>query len=198
MFARKISRLRASVAYVAYVARDERGNIVIKTTNIKAVYATIDLLAAAWPQCFSGPVSGRRPLKVGIGKEIAAATEGAITPEELNVALQHYVGAKAYQRQLREGAQRVDLDGSPAGTVTAEQAARARRHIERLEARHSARVRAKGLAMEAAARKAKAEAEQVQREAEEAKRAEEIAAGKRKPMLRLPRQRAAVAAQQSA
>jgi ProP effector len=91
------------------------------------VYATIDLLAATWPNCFSGPVSGRRPLKVGIGKEVAAAASGAITPEELDAALQHYVGAKSYQQQLREGAQRVDLDGSPAGTVTAEQAAGARR-----------------------------------------------------------------------
>jgi ProP effector len=153
------------------------------------VYATIDLLAATWPNCFSGPVSSRRPLKVGIGKETAAAAEGAITPEELNAALQHYVGAKAYQQQLREGAQRLDLHGNPAGAVTAEQAARARRHIERLEARHSARVRAKGLAIEEAARKAKAEAERAERQAESPKR---VAAG-RKPVLRLPRSAAAFA-----
>jgi ProP effector len=162
------------------------------------LYATIDLLAATWPKCFSGPISSRRPLKVGIGKEIAAAAEGAITPEELDAALRHYVGAKSYQQQLREGAQRVDLDGNPAGTVTSEQAARARRHIERLEARHSARIRAKGLAMEAAARKAKAEAEAAKQASEESKRAAEIAAGKRKPMLRLPRSVAARAAAQLA
>jgi ProP effector len=155
--------------------------------NIKAAYATIELLASTWPKCFSAPLSGRRPLKVGIGKEIAAAAAGAITPEELDAALQHYVGAKAYQQQLREGAQRVDLDGNPAGTVTAEQAAMARRHIERLEARHSARVRAKGLAMEAAARKAKTEAEAAKRTAKEARREAEVAAGRRKPLLRLRR-----------
>jgi ProP effector len=150
------------------------------------VYATIDLLAATWPRCFSAPLSGRRPLKVGIGKEIAAAIEGAITREELDAALRLYVGAKSYQRKLLEGAQRVDLAGIPAGAVTADQAARARRHIERIEKRQSAQTRARGLAMEESVRKAKAEAEQVQREAAAAKRAAEIAAGKRKPLLRLP------------
>ena len=163
-----------------------------------AAYATIALLASTWPRCFSAPISGRRPLKVGIGKEIAAATEGAITPEELDAALRLYVTHKGYLRKLREGVQRVDLDGNPAGTVTAEQAATALRHVERLEQRHSARVRAQALANEEAARKAKAEDEQAQREAEEARRAAEIEAGKRKPLLRLTRSVSASAAVEAA
>jgi ProP effector len=162
------------------------------------VYPTIDLLAATWPRCFSAPLSGRRPLKVGIGKEITAAAEGAITPEELDAALRLYTTQKGYLQKLREGAHRVDLDGNPAGMVTADHAARARRYIERIEQRQSARVRARGLAMGEASRKAKAEAEAAKQAAVEAMRAAEIAAGKRKPMLRLPRQRAAVAAQQIA
>ena len=59
------------------------------------------------------------PLKVGIGKEIAAATEGAVTPEELDAALRIYTGSKMYLKKLKEGAERVDLGGNPAGTVTA-------------------------------------------------------------------------------
>jgi ProP effector len=152
--------------------------------DIKAAYATVELLAATWPQCFSVKLAGRRPLKVGIAKDIATAAEGAITPEEQGAALHVYTSHKRYLRTLQEGAQRVDLDGNPVGTVTAEQAAAARRRIERLEQRHSARVRANGLAIEAAARQAKAEAEGVNRAAE-------VAAGKRKPLLRLPQSAAA-------
>jgi ProP effector len=148
--------------------------------SIKDVYATVALLAATWPKAFSVEFAGRKPLKVGIGNEIAVATEGAITQAELDAALNLYCSHKSYLKKLREGAERVDVDGNPVGTVTAEQAATAHRRIQRMEERHSARVRAHGLAIEEAARKAKADAE-------EAKRAAEIAAGKRKPLLRLPR-----------
>jgi ProP effector len=151
--------------------------------NIKEAYATLELLAATWPNCFSVKLADRRPLKVGIAKDIATAAEGAITPEELGAALHVYTSHKRYLRTLQEGAQRVDLDGNAVGTVTAEQAAAARRRIERIEARHSARVRTNGLAAEAA-----------KRAAQEAERAAEVAAGKRKPVLRLPRTATAAAA----
>jgi len=155
-----------------------------------AAYVTIELLASTWPKCFSVAFAGRRPLKVGIGTDIATATEGAITSEELEAAMNLYCSQKRYQNTLKEGAQRVDLDGNPAGVVTAEQAAYARRRIERIEARSSARTRARGLAKRAAALKAKTEAEEAKRADEEAKRAVEVAAGKRKPLLRLARQAA--------
>jgi ProP effector len=155
--------------------------------DIKAAYATIALLVATWPKAFSIEFAGRRPLKVGMGKDIAEATKGAITPEELEAAMNLYCRHKSYLKKLREGAERVDLDGNPVGVVTAAQADYARRHIERIDARKSARVRARGLAIEAAVLKAKAEAE-------EATLAAEIAAGRRKPLLRLPRPVAASAA----
>ena len=158
--------------------------------NINTAHATIELLASTWPACFAVKFRDRKPLKIGIAKDVAAATEGAITPEELEAAFGLYTRQTGYLKALKEGAVRVDLDGNPAGTVTAEQAAMARRHIERIEARRSAQVRARGLAIEAAALKAKAEAE-------EAKRTAEVVAGKRKPLLRMPRQGAAAAAQQS-
>jgi ProP effector len=155
--------------------------------NINSAHATFALLAEAWPRCFAIIFRDRKPLKVGIGKDIAKATEGVLTPEELDAALTLYTGSKPYLRAMTEGAARVDLEGNTAGTVTAGQAATARCRIERIEARQSARVRARGLAMEAAALKEKADAE-------EAKRAAEIAAGKRKPLLRMPRHMAGSAA----
>lgn len=138
----------------------------MKRKNLDA----ISLLASTWPNCFAATRRDRKPLKVGIGKEIAAATEGAISPEELDAALTVYSSSKPYLKAMREGAVRVDLEGNPAGVVTADQAATARWRIERIEARKSAEVRARGLAIEAAAIKAKAEAEAAKRAAEEAKR----------------------------
>jgi ProP effector len=156
--------------------------------NFNAAHATIELLAAIWPNCFAVSFRDRKPLKVGVGKEIAALVEGAVTQEELDAALTLYTGSKPYLRAMTEGAARVDHDGNPAGTVSAEQAATARWRIKRIEARHSARVRARGLAIEEANLKANAEAD-------EATRAAEMASGKRKPLLRMPRQDAAGVAQ---
>ncbi|HEY1244031.1 MAG TPA: ProQ/FinO family protein [Hyphomicrobiaceae bacterium] len=162
--------------------------------DTKAAYATVELLAATWPKAFSVEFAGRKPFKVGISKDIAAATEGAITPEELETAMSLYCNGKPYLKKLKEDAERVDLDGHPAGTVTADQAANARRRIERIDQRQSARVRARGLAIEAAAQNTKAEDEAEKRAAEEAKREVEVRAGKRRSLLRLPRTAVATAA----
>jgi ProP effector len=162
--------------------------------NLTTAYATIELLASTWPNCFAVKFRDRRPLKIGIADDVAAAVEGAITSEELDAAFAVYTRQTGYLRALRQGAARIDLDGNPAGVVTADQAATARRHFERVLARQSARTRARGLAIEEAALKAKAEAEEAKRAAEESKRAAEIAAGKRKPVLRLPRPVVAAAA----
>lgn len=156
--------------------------------SLKAAYATIELLASTWPKAFNVKFADRQPLKIGIGKDVAAAVEGAITSDELGAAFALYTRQAGYLTKLKEGAIRVDLDGQSAGLVTAAEAAHARCQIERIEARKSARARARGLAIEAAARKAKAEAEETKRVAEETKRAAEVAVGKRKPTLRLPRQ----------
>ena len=159
--------------------------------NLKEACATIELLASTWPNCFATRPADRTPLKVGIGEDIAAAAEGAITPEELSAALALYTTQKGYLKKLRDGATRIDPDGNPVGTVTAEQAAYARLRIEKIEARASARARARGLARRDAALKAKTAAEAARKVAEEARRAEEVAAGKRKPLLRLTRSAAA-------
>src|SRR5262245_13476775 len=97
--------------------------------DINTAHTTIALLAEAWPNCFAVQFRGRKPLKIGIGKDIAAATAEAITPNELEAALGLYTKQLGYLKALKEGAVRVDLNGAPAGTVTAGQAAMARRHI---------------------------------------------------------------------
>jgi ProP effector len=88
-----------------------------------AVYAALDLLCEVFPACFKQYEKRRLPLKVGIHHNILAALAGAITPQELGLALAIYVGNKSYRSGLVAGAVRIDLNGQPAGTVTPEQAA---------------------------------------------------------------------------
>ncbi|MBB3190948.1 ProQ/FINO family protein [Halomonas cerina] len=73
-----------------------------------------------------------RPLKVGIHKELA---EREPWPEKLvRRALAGYVNLPRYLKSVREGAERIDLAGAPAGRVDAAAAEHARHKLERLQA----------------------------------------------------------------
>jgi ProP effector len=113
----------------------------------------IEVLADLWPVTFAVDPRARRPLKIGIDRDILAVADGAITPEELRAALCAYTGAKAYLKALREGAARISLDGVVAGSVSAPEAKHAQWLLERRIAKESARMRARGLAQRAQALK---------------------------------------------
>jgi sRNA-binding protein len=83
------------------------------------IAAVLDLLAETWPKCFFIYEQRRLPLKIGIHQDIIAVLDGAGTPIELRRALAYYCRNRSYLRHLRAGAVRIDLDGNPAGTVTA-------------------------------------------------------------------------------
>jgi hypothetical protein len=51
------------------------------------VAAVIAVLAEMFPKCFSVYEGRRRPLKIGIHRDIGAALDGAVTPAELHRAL---------------------------------------------------------------------------------------------------------------
>lgn len=95
-----------------------------RTTAAQAA-STISVLADLWPRAFVVYERRRRPLKIGIDHDIAVAAAGAITADELKAVLRYYVGNLGYLLACREGAERVDLDGNAAGTVTAAEAAHA-------------------------------------------------------------------------
>jgi ProP effector len=102
----------------------------------------IALLAETYPRCFAVYQARRRPLKIGIHKDILRELDGALTPDELSAALRYYTGNKHYLLALRPGAQRVDLDGEPAGAVTEDQAqaaaaALARRYESERQKQHA-------------------------------------------------------------
>ena len=73
-----------------------------------------------------------RPLKVGIHEDLAALEPW---PEKLvRRALACYVNLPRYLKSVREGAERIDLDGAPAGQVDTGAAEHAHKKLERLQA----------------------------------------------------------------
>jgi len=95
-----------------------------RAAKIAAARALIERLCEIWPRCFFLYQRKRRPLKLGVHRDIAALDD-AIAPRQLSSALRYYVGNRFYLAACREGADRIDLDGKPAGKVSAEEAANA-------------------------------------------------------------------------
>jgi ProP effector len=93
--------------------------------SLAAIQAAIALLVEAFPKAFFMYERRRRPLKIGIHLDILAVMDGAITPEELSNALRVYVHNNYYLNVCRRGAVRIDLNGEPAGEISAQDAARA-------------------------------------------------------------------------
>src|SRR5690554_5325051 len=91
-------------------------------------------LLAEWYQRYPGAFfkGHTRPLKVGIHEALA---EQEPWPEKLvRRALACYVNLPRYLKAVREGAERIDLDGKPAGHVDAKAPEHARKKLERLQA----------------------------------------------------------------
>ena len=74
----------------------------------------------------------RKPLKLGIHHDLAAALGEA---EHLNAALWYYTRSIVYLKAQKAGANRVDLDGNGAGSVSEEQALNAQRAIAGIHAK---------------------------------------------------------------
>jgi ProP effector len=90
--------------------------------RIEAAKAIVELLAERWPNCFFVYERRRRALKIGIYLDVLAAADGAITPNELKLALRLYCSNRGYLLACREGAARIDLNGNAVGVVTNEEA----------------------------------------------------------------------------
>ncbi|MCP5425335.1 MAG: ProQ/FinO family protein [Gammaproteobacteria bacterium] len=73
-------------------------------------------LSLRWPAIFN--IYYPRPLKIGIHMDLVQA---GFDPAYIKRALTGYCRSHRYRRILVEGKERIDLDGQPAGRVTAEQ-----------------------------------------------------------------------------
>jgi sRNA-binding protein len=69
----------------------------------QAIMATLELLAARWPLAFSIYEKHKKPLKIGIDQDIAAALADVIVSDELKSALRYYTGNIGYLLACREG-----------------------------------------------------------------------------------------------
>jgi ProP effector len=89
------------------------------------VLQTRAALAAKFPKCFCPKGAPKRPLKVGIGVDLAVRCP-EIPHDLLRKALtDYYLGASYQVALLKVGAERFDLDGNICGAVTEQQSARA-------------------------------------------------------------------------
>jgi len=108
----------------------------------QAIAATIALLAELYPKCFFVYQERRRPLKLKVHLDIQAALDGAITPAELHQALGYYCSNPTYLDRTRAGASRLDLNGEPAGAVTADEAAHAKAMLAGIRVKNANRAAA--------------------------------------------------------
>jgi ProP effector len=91
-----------------------------KGFNTDTALKVTTALAMRWPACFQMLETRRRPLKVGIHHDIMAA--GGFAEAELRFTLGWYTRNPRYRDGLVAGAERVGLDGQPAGAVSVEEA----------------------------------------------------------------------------
>jgi ProP effector len=90
-------------------------------------------LAQMFPRTFFVVGAARRPLKVGISRDLMAAGTG-LSRARVRHALHHYTRSIGYLTAMTVGAARVDLNGEPAGSVTADEAAHAAERLARIRA----------------------------------------------------------------
>ena len=146
------------------------------TTTKQDLDAALARLAEAFPQTFVlEKYRPHRPLKVGIAADIPARCP-AIDRRVLSVALSVYTRRLMYLRGLVAGAARLDLDGNPAGEVTARDAEYAAARLAGILASREIKLTAAVQADKSAAR-----ADPVAAPAPAAK-----VLPKEKPVLRLP------------
>ena len=129
----------AAATAAATTTTDVGARLVGRSAEATDAAATTDApspqaLLAEWYQRYPGAFfkGHTRPLKVGIHESLA---EQEPWPEKLvRRALACYVNLPRYLKAVREGAERIDLDGKPAGQVDAKAAEHARKKLERLQA----------------------------------------------------------------
>jgi ProP effector len=93
-----------------------------------------EFLAATYPQTFAGKGDEKRPLKLGIDKDlIKAGLPGFIVCRALN----DYTAGPTYRRNLIAGADRIDLNGDAVGVVTEDEAEAAAQRLSLQMARAS-------------------------------------------------------------
>ena len=99
-----------------------------KSKNRAANMAALQQLMDAYPKTFDR--TNVRPLKIGIQEDLVA--DEKVAKNKIKRALASYVRSLNYYRSLREGAERIDINGEAAGTVTKEESDYARDKLKEI------------------------------------------------------------------
>ncbi|OOF66278.1 RNA chaperone ProQ [Rodentibacter sp. Ppn85] len=118
-----------------------------KLTNNKEIIA---YLAEKFPLCFI--LEGEaKPLKIGLFQDLAEALkeDERVSKTQLRHALRQYTSNWRYLHGCREGAERVDLYGNPAGVLEAEHVAHAAEQLAEAKAKFAEKRKAELVAKKA-------------------------------------------------
>jgi ProP effector len=77
-------------------------------------------LAALYPKTFFVREQDRRPLKLGIHRDLNSDTTHGLSSNDVRQVVGQYCSSAGYLASCTEGAERIGLDGEVTGTVTAE------------------------------------------------------------------------------
>jgi ProP effector len=99
-----------------------------KFSNSKEVLA---FLAETFPACFS--IQGQaKPLKIGIFQDLAERLDNEVRVSKtlLRSSLRHYTNSWRYLQAIKEGQQRVDLDGNDVAVIEKDHAEHAKKQLD--------------------------------------------------------------------
>jgi ProP effector len=121
-------------------------------------------LAEMFPALF-GTAGPPKPIKLRIKVDIQQRAPGVFTKRVLSLFLSRYTTGNAYIKALLQSTHRFDLDGQPAGDITAEHRAAATEELARRRALQEARRAAEREAWRAADKQAREAQRGAEREA---------------------------------
>ena len=111
-----------------------------KLTDTKAIIA---YLVEKFPLCFIAEGEAK-PLKIGLFQDLAEALKDdeSVSKTQLRQALRQYTSNWRYLHGCREGAERVDLYGNPAGILDAEHVSHAAQQLAEAKAKFAEKRKA--------------------------------------------------------
>lgn len=137
----------------------------------------MDELCELYPEAFNPRKP--KPLKIGIHENLAA--DGKLSKTRIRRALNVYVRLRSYYACMVEGADRVNVDGSPDGKVSAEDAEHAKQKLEVIDKRRAERAKQRPAKKPASKAKAKTKASPPPSKAKEARLQDKLEALVNKP-----------------
>jgi ProP effector len=116
------------------------GNVDAPAPAVGAAPSMVDAgpqLRKLFPALFGNPP---KPLKLQIQHDIQARAPGVFSKKALSAFFRRYTGSHSYLNAVAHGKNRFDLDGAPAGELSAEHRQVAVDELARRRANHTARI----------------------------------------------------------